>query len=74
MLLLGLLVLLLVMLLLDAWPWGGGQLLLLVIVTLMFVVVLREVTLRVAKRHIWLALVLLKIDGLIQVVVYNMVL
>lgn len=79
MLLLGLLllnamvVLLLLLLRLDAWP-GCGLLLLFIIVTLVFVVVFREVTLRVAKRHIGLALVLLKIDWLVQVIVHNMIL
>jgi len=86
MLLLGLLLLLLVMLLLlvvlllllrlmlDAWPWRGGQLLLLVIVALVFVVVLREVTLRIAQCHIGLALVLLEVDRLVKVVVHYVVL
>lgn len=66
--------LLLLVLVLDARPWGGQLLLLLVVVALVFIVVLREVALRVAQRHIGLALVLLQVDWLVQVIVDDVVL
>lgn len=52
---------------------GRGKLLL-IVVTLVFIIVLREIALRVAQRDIRLALMLLQIDGLVEIVVDNMIL
>lgn len=63
----------LLLLVLNAWT-GCGQLLLLVVVALVLVVVLWEIALGVAQRDVRLALMLLQIDGLVEIVVDNMVL